>query len=251
MAGRLQGKTALVTAAGQGIGRATVEAYLQEGARVIATDINEAHLAELGALPGCTARKLDVTDGAAIAALAGEIGKVDILFNCAGYVDSGTILECGEEAWDFSFNLNVRSMYRLIRVFLPGMVAQGAGSIINMSSVASSIKGAPNRFVYGATKAAVIGMTKAIAADFVTKGVRCNAICPGTVESPSLQQRIEAQARDSGQSIAAVTAAFVARQPMGRVGSAAEIAALAVYLGSDESAFTTGTAQVIDGGWSN
>jgi 2-keto-3-deoxy-L-fuconate dehydrogenase len=251
MAGRLQGKTALITAAGQGIGRATVEAYLGEGAQVIATDINEAHLAELAALPGCIARKLDVTDGAAIAVLAGDIGKVDVLFNCAGYVDSGTILECSEEAWDFSFNLNVRSMYRLISALLPGMVAQGGGSIINMSSVASSIKGAPNRFVYGATKAAVIGMTKAIAADFVTKGIRCNAICPGTVESPSLQQRIEVQARDSGQSIDAVTAAFVARQPMGRVGRAAEIAALAVYLGSDESAFTTGTVQVIDGGWSN
>lgn len=251
MAGRLQGKTALVTAAGQGIGRATVEAYLQEGARVIATDINEAHLAELGALPGCTARKLDVTDGAAIAALAGEIGKVDILFNCAGYVDSGTILECGEEAWDFSFNLNVRSMYRLIRVFLPGMVAQGAGSIINMSSVASSIKGAPNRFVYGTTKAAVIGMTKSVAADFVTRGIRCNAICPGTVESPSLRQRIAEQAKAGGQSIEQVQAAFVSRQPMGRIGRTEEIAALAVYLASDESGFTTGTAQVIDGGWSN
>lgn len=251
MAGRLQGKTALITAAGQGIGRATVEAYLNEGAQVIATDINDTLLAALDLLPGCTARKLDVTDGAAIAALAKEIGTIDILFNCAGYVDSGSILECSEAAWDFSFDLNVRSMYRLISAFLPGMVAQGAGSIINMSSVASSIKGAPNRFVYGTTKAAVIGMTKAIAADFVTKGVRCNAICPGTVESPSLQQRIEAQARDSGQSIESVTAAFVARQPMGRVGRAAEIAALAIYLGSEESAFTTGTAQVIDGGWSN
>lgn len=251
MTGRLNGKTALITAAGQGIGRATVEAYLREGAQVIATDINEAHLSALDALPGCRARKLDVTDGAAITALANEIGRIDILFNCAGYVDGGSILECSEEAWDFSFDLNVRSMYRLIRAFLPGMIAQGTGSIINMSSVASSIKGAPNRFVYGATKAAVIGMTKAIAADFVTKGVRCNAICPGTVESPSLQQRIEAQAKDSGQSIESVTASFVARQPMGRVGRATEIAALAVYLGSDDSGFTTGTAQVIDGGWSN
>lgn len=246
--GRLAGKTALITAAGQGIGRATVEAFIREGARVIATDINPAQLATLS---GCTTRVLDVTDTAAIKALAAEIGAIDILFNCAGFVASGSILECDETAWDFSFNLNVRSMYQLIRAVLPGMLTRGGGSIINMSSVASSIKAAPNRFVYGTTKAAVIGMTKAIAADFITRGVRCNAICPGTVESPSLKQRIETQARDSGKTIAEVEAAFVARQPMGRVGRTDEIAALAVYLASDESAFTTGTAQVIDGGWSN
>jgi 2-keto-3-deoxy-L-fuconate dehydrogenase len=251
MTARLSGKTALITAAGQGIGRSTVEAYLAEGARVFATDINAAHVAALALLPGCDARRLDVTDRGAIAALIEEIGRVDILFNCAGFVDHGSILDCSEAAWDFSFNLNVRSMYRLIRSVLPGMLERRSGSIINMASVASSLKGAPNRFVYGTTKAAVIGLTKSVAADFITQGVRCNAICPGTVESPSLQERIETQARDSGQSIEAVSAQFVARQPMGRVGRTAEIAALAVYLGSDESGFTTGTAQVIDGGWSN
>ncbi len=246
--GRLAGKTALITAAGQGIGRATVEAFIREGAHVIATDINAAQLATLS---NCTTHVLDVTDNGAISALVAKIGTIDILFNCAGFVASGTILECDDEAWDFSFNLNVRSMYQLIRAVLPGMLNNGGGAIINMSSVASSIKAAPNRFVYGTTKAAVIGMTKAIAADFITQGVRCNAICPGTVESPSLKQRIETQARDSGKTIAEVEAAFVARQPMGRVGRTDEIAALAVYLASDESAFTTGTAQVIDGGWSN
>ncbi|UUZ76899.1 SDR family oxidoreductase [Polaromonas sp. P1(28)-13] len=248
MTSRLAGKTALITAAGQGIGRATVEAFVCEGARVIATDLNEA---QLSTLTSCSTRRLDVTDAAAVAALTREIGTIDVLFNCAGFVHDGSILECDEAAWDFSFDLNVRAMYRLMRAFLPGMLAKGGGSIINMASVASSIKGAPNRFVYGASKAAVIGMTKAVAADFVTQGVRCNAICPGTVESPSLRQRIEAQARETGQSLAAVEAAFVARQPMGRVGRTSEIAALAVYLASDESAFTTGTLQVIDGGWSN
>lgn len=248
MTQRLTNKTALVTAAGQGIGRATAEAFVREGARVIATDINQE---QLGTLTGCATRRLDVTDTAAIAALAKEIGKVDVLFNCAGFVHHGTILDCDEKAWDFSFELNVRSMYRMMRTFLPGMAEQRSGSIINMASVASSIKGAPNRFVYGATKAAVIGMTKAVAVDFVAKGIRCNAICPGTVESPSLRQRITDQARNSGQDRAAVEAAFVARQPLGRVGKADEIAALAVYLASDESAFTTGTTHVIDGGWSN
>jgi len=245
---RLAGKTALITAAGQGIGRATVEAFLREGARVIATDIDDAALA---ALPACEKHRLDVLDADAITELAAAIGTVDVLFNCAGYVAHGSILDCDEAAWDLSFNLNARAMYRLMRVFLPAMVAQGGGSIINMASAASSIKGVPNRFVYGASKAAVIGMTKSVAADFVTKGVRCNAICPGTVESPSLRARIEAQASDTGQSIAAVEAAFVARQPMGRVGKASEIAALVVYLAADESAFTTGTVQIIDGGWSN
>jgi 2-keto-3-deoxy-L-fuconate dehydrogenase len=245
---RLSNKTALITAAGQGIGRATAEAFIREGARVIAIDINQEQLATLS---GCDTRRLDVTDAAAIDALARDIGKVDVLFNCAGFVQHGTILECDDEAWDFSFDLNVRSMYRMIRAFLPGMLEQSSGSIINMASAASSIKGVPNRFVYGATKAAVIGMTKSIAADFVAKGIRCNAICPGTVESPSLRQRIADQARNNGQSITDVEAAFVARQPLGRIGKADEIAALAVYLASDESAFTTGATHVIDGGWSN
>ncbi|MGO4331675.1 SDR family oxidoreductase [Cupriavidus sp. 2TAF22] len=251
MSQRLAGKLALVTAAGQGIGRATAEAFLREGARVIAADIDEAAVEALSVLPGCTALRLDVTDAAAVRAVASQAGALDILFNGAGFVHHGTILECDEAAFDFSVNLNVRAMYSMMRAFLPAMVARRHGSIINMASVAGSIKGAPSRFVYGATKAAVIGMTKAVAADYVGHGIRCNAICPGTVESPSLRQRIADQAAAGGKSLAEVEAAFVARQPMGRIGSAAEIAALAVYLGSDESAFTTGTAQVIDGGWSN
>jgi len=249
---RLAGKTALVTAAGQGIGRATAEAFAREGARVIATDINDAALAELSRIPGITVQHLDVRDGAAVQSLVAGLGPLQILFNGAGFVHAGTILDCDDAAWDFSFDLNVRSMYRTIRAALPAMLAAGAGgSIINVASVAGSIKGAPNRFVYGTTKAAVIGLTKSVAADFVAKGIRCNAICPGTVESPSLRQRIEAQASASGQTVAQVEAAFVARQPIGRVGSTAEIAALAVYLASDESGFTTGTSQIIDGGWSN
>jgi 2-keto-3-deoxy-L-fuconate dehydrogenase len=248
---RLAGKTALVTAAGQGIGRATAEAFAREGARVIATDINTGTLAELARQASVTTRPLDVTDPAAVQALADEIGPVHVLFNGAGYVHSGSILDCDEAAWDFSFDLNVRSMYRLIRALLPGMLAQGGGSIINVASAASSIRGIPNRFVYGTTKAAVIGLTKAVAADFITRGIRCNAICPGTVETPSLRQRMQEQAASSGQSLAQVEAAFVARQPMGRLGTPAEIAALAVYLASDESAFTTGTTHVIDGGFSN
>ena len=249
MTGRLQGNTALVTAAGQGIGRATVAAFLREGAHVIATDIDAALLAELAHLPNCTAARLDVTDGAAILALAASTGPLDVLFNCAGFVAGGTILDCDEAGWDFSFDLNARAMYRTMRAFLPGMLAHGGGSIINMASVASSIKGLPNRFVYGASKAAVIGMTKAVAADFVTRGIRCNAICPGTVASPSLDARIAAQAEASGQDVAAVEAAFIARQPMGRVGRPEEVAALALYLASNESAFTTGMTHVIDGGW--
>lgn len=248
MSERLQGKTAIVTAAGQGIGRAVAEAFVREGANVLAVDINAA---ALQALSGCRTHVVDVTDGRAITALAQDAGPVNVLFNGAGFVHAGTILDCDEDAWDFSFDLNVRSMYRLIRACLPGMLARGGGSIVNMASVAGSIKGAPNRCAYGATKAAVIGLTKAVAADFVAQGIRCNAICPGTVESPSLHQRIEAQAAASGQTIAAVQAAFTARQPMGRIGRADEIAALAVYLASDESAFTTGTTQVIDGGWTN
>ncbi len=251
MSQRLAGKIALVTAAGQGIGRATAEAFLREGAQVYAADINAATLAELAALPGCTTLRLDVTDGAAVDAAARQIGRIDVLFNGAGFVHHGTILDCDEAAFDFSMNLNVRAMYRMMRAFLPAMLDAGGGSIVNMASVAGSIKGAPNRFVYGATKAAVIGMTKAVAADYITRGIRCNAICPGTVESPSLRQRIGNQAATGGKTLAQVEADFIARQPMGRIGTAAEIAALAIYLASDESAFTTGTAQVIDGGWSN
>jgi 2-keto-3-deoxy-L-fuconate dehydrogenase len=251
MTARLAGKSALVTAAGQGIGRATAEAFAREGAIVFAADIHEASLAELGAIAGIRPRRLDVTDRLAVEKTCAEIGPVDVLFNGAGYVHHGTILDCDEVAWDFSFDLNVRSMYRLIRATLPGMLAKGGGSIVNVSSAASSIKGVPNRFAYATTKAAVIGLTKSIAADFITRGIRCNAICPGTVESPSLRERIASQAKASGQTLAQVEAAFVARQPMGRLGRAEEIALLAVYLASDESAFTTGTAQVIDGGWSN
>ena len=251
MTQRLAGKTALLTAAGQGIGHATALAFLREGARVIATDINQELLDSLAAETGCEVARLDVRDPAAITALAQHIGPVNVLFNAAGFVDSGSVLDCDDAAFDFSMDLNVRAMYRMMRAFLPGMLAQASGSIINVASVASSIKGAPNRFIYGTTKAAVIGMTKAVAADFVAKGVRCNAICPGTVESPSLRARIAAQAASSGQTLQQVEAAFVARQPVGRLGRTEEIAALAVYLASDESAFTTGTVQVIDGGWSN
>ena len=248
---RLSGKTAVITAAAQGIGRATVEAYLAEGARVIATDINEILLAELAGLPNCTVRRLDVTSTAEVTALAAELGAIDVLFNCAGYVHHGAILDCDEDAWKFSFDLNVGSMYRTIRAFLPAMLANGGGSIINMASAASSIKGVPVRFAYGTTKAAVIGLTKSISADYVAQGIRCNAICPGTVESPSLRGRIADQASNSGKSDEDIRKMFVARQPIGRVGKAEEIAALAVYLGSDESGFTSGTNQIIDGGWSN
>lgn len=250
MTQRLAGKKAFVTAAGQGIGRAIAEAFVREGATVIATDLNEALLATLKS-PAITTRKLDVLDPAAIIAAAKELGPVNVLVNAAGFVHSGSVLECSEEDWNFAFDLNVRSQFRTIKAFVPGMLAGGGGSIINVASVAGSIKGAPNRFVYGSTKAAVIGLTKAVAADFITKGIRCNAICPGTVESPSLRDRIAAQAKASGQTLEQVEAAFVSRQPMGRLGRVEEIAALAVYLASDESSFTTGTAQVIDGGWSN
>ncbi|MBX3642529.1 MAG: SDR family oxidoreductase [Rubrivivax sp.] len=256
MGQRLAGKTALVTAAGQGIGRAVAEAFAREGAAVVATDIHDGSLAELARVPGIQARRLDVTDAAAIQTLAADLGAVQVLFNGAGFVHAGSVLECTEADWDFAFTLNVRSMYRLIHALLPAMLrhqeaGKGGASIINVASAASSIKGVPNRFVYATTKAAVIGLTKSVAADFITRGIRCNAICPGTVESPSLRQRIEAQARATGQTLAQVEAAFVARQPMGRLGTPAEIAALAVYLGSDESAFTTGTSQLIDGGWAN
>lgn len=240
---RLAGKTALVTAAAQGIGRATVEAFLSEGANVIAADINVAPLEDL---EGVTVRSLDVTDPEAVKAIAAEFPQVDVLYNCAGHVHAGTILDCDEEAWAFSNSLNVTAQYRMIRAFLPQMIAKGGASIINMSSVCSSIKAVPNRFAYGATKAAVIGLTKSVAADFVTQGIRCNAICPGTVETPSLLQRL----RDTGDFDKAY-AEFTARQAMGRFGRPNELAALAVYLASDESAFTTGTINVIDGGWVN
>lgn len=254
---RLQGKRALVTAAAQGIGRATALAFAREGAQVLAADINDAALQALGDdAPGRIAiLRLDVTDADAIGKLAAAHADAgsgfDVIFNCAGVVHAGNVLECSEDDWTFAWQLNVTSMYRLSRSLLPGMLARGGGSIINMSSVASSIKGVPNRFAYGVTKAAVIGLSKAIAADFVGQSIRCNAICPGTVESPSLQQRIAAQAQAQGNSSEAVRAGFVARQPMGRLGRPEEIAALAVYLASDESAFTTGTCQVVDGGWSN
>jgi len=253
---RLQGKRVLVTAAGQGIGRASALMFAREGAQVLAADINLGSLAETAGAASAAGHplrtvRLDVTDAAAVAALAQAEQSFDALFNCAGFVHHGSILDCSEQDWDFSWDLNVSSMYRLIRALLPGMLAKGGGSIINMASAASSVKGVPNRFVYGATKAAVIGLTKAVAADFVAKGIRCNAICPGTVESPSLRQRIAEQARLQDVDIAQIEAAFVARQPMGRVGKAEEIAALALYLASDESAFTTGAIHVIDGGWSN
>lgn len=246
MAHRLEGKSALVTAAAHGIGRETALLFAAEGARVLATDIDTRALTAITEkTPGIRVASLDVTDGGAIQAFAERADAIDVLFNCAGYVHQGTILECTEEDWQFSFDLNVRSMYRTIRAFLPGMLARGRGSIVNMASVASSVRGVPNRFVYGATKAAVIGLTKSVAADFVGKGIRCNAICPGTVDTPSLQRRIEA----SGDPTTA-RANFIGRQPIGRLGTAREIAALALYLASDESGFTTGAVHVIDGGWS-
>ncbi len=241
---RLAGKTALITAAGQGIGRATAELFAAEGARVIASDINDASLTELGGIAGIEPLKLDVTDNEAVTAAAADLPNLDILFNCAGYVAGGSILECEEQDWDFSFDLNVKAMFRLIRLTLPGMLEAGGGSIINMSSVASSMKGVPNRFAYCSSKAAVIGLTKSVAADFVTQGIRCNAICPGTVDSPSLHERLRA----TGDYDQAMTD-FIARQPMGRIGTAEEIAELALYLASDASKYTSGQPFAIDGGW--
>lgn len=254
--GRVAGKTIALTAAGQGIGRASALALAREGARVWASDINPDALASLAAEAvgeGLEIQQavVDVRRQADVEAFAHEVGAVDGLFNCAGFVASGNILECSEADWDFSMDLNVKAMYRTIRAFLPGMLEQGGGSIINMSSAASSVKGVPNRFIYGTSKAAVIGLSKSVAADFVNRGIRCNAICPGTVDSPSLHERIGTQARQSGQTVEAVRAAFIARQPVGRVGRVEEVAALVVYLASDESSFTTGTIQMIDGGWSN
>jgi 2-keto-3-deoxy-L-fuconate dehydrogenase len=246
MANRLQGKRALVTAAGQGIGRATALAFAVEGARVIATDINAATLKDLASAHApIDTRLLDVTDANAIDAAARSIGAVDVLFNCAGFVHHGTILDCAPHAWTASIDLNLGSMYRMIRAFLPHMLDAGRGNIINMSSIVSSVRGAPNRFVYGVTKAGVIGLTKSVAADYVARGIRCNAICPGTVATPSLEDRINAFADP-----VAARADFIKRQPMGRLGTAAEIALLAAYLASDESAYTTGAIHVIDGGWS-
>lgn len=242
--GRLTGKRVLITAAGQGIGRATAEMFAAEGASVIATDINDAALSELSVIEGITAEKLDVLDAEAVTAMVATVEPLDVLFNCAGFVANGTILDCDEAEWDFSFNLNVKAQYRMIKLVLPGMIKQGGGSIINMSSVASSIKGVPNRTVYCASKAAVLGLTKAVAADFVTDKIRCNAICPGTVDSPSLHERLRA----TGDYEASLKE-FIARQPLGRVGTTNEIAALALYLASDDSAFTTGQGHIVDGGW--
>ena len=249
---RLRNKTCVITAAAQGIGQATALAFAKEGAKVIATDINVELLKQLQVKePSITIEYLDVTNKQQIIDFAKKYENVDVLFNCAGWVPAGNILECDEVQWNKAFQLNVDSMYDMIRAFLPAMLKHKAGSIINMSSAASSIKGVPNRFAYSATKAAVLGMTKAIAADYITQGIRCNAICPGTVESPSLHQRIEVQAQEQNKTVDEVYQQFVSRQPMGRIGKAEEIAALALYLASDESAFTTGTINMIDGGWSN
>ncbi len=243
MPGRLSGKLAFVTAAAQGIGRATAQAFAREGAKVIATDINDEKLAALSSGSNIETRRLDVLDDGAVRNMAASVGSPDILFNCAGFVHHGTILDCTDDDWAFSFNLNVRSAYVVTRTFLPGMISNGGGSIINVASVSGSIKGIPNRFVYGATKAAVIGMTKSLAIDFVRNNIRVNAICPGTVDTPSLGDRIRAQGDESK-----ARAEFVARQPMGRLATAEEIAEMAVYLASDEAQFVTGQNMIIDGG---
>lgn len=242
---RLKGKVCVVTAAGQGIGLATARAFAKEGASVWATDVDAAKLKPLSGTAGVQTRRLDVLDKQAISALAKEVGSADVLFNCAGFVHHGAVLDATDEQWQFAFDLNVRSMFWTIQAFLPGMLAKGKGSIVNMSSAASSIKGAALRCIYGTTKAAVIGLTKSVAADYVSKGIRCNAICPGTVQTPSLDERISALGggADARQF-------FLQRQPAGRFGSAEEVAALAIYLASDEAAFTTGSINVIDGGWS-
>jgi len=249
MALRLQGKLALITAAGQGIGRAIAEAFAAEGARVIATDLEEK---KLEGIKSVKRRKLDVRSTAAIEALAKEtateFGALDVLVNCAGYVHHGSVLDCSEQDWDFSFDLNVKSMHRMIKAFLPSMLQKKAGSIVNISSAVSSIRGVPDRYAYGATKAAVIGLTKAVAADFIRQGIRANAICPGTIESPSLEDRIKDRSRATGKSLAEVEKAFVERQPLGRLGRPEEVAALAVFLASDESSYITGQPHLVDGG---
>ena len=250
MAERLKGKIALVTAAGQGIGRAMAEAFVAEGAKVVATDLDAR---KLEGIKGAELRKLDVRSTADVEALsadlAGTVGTVDVLANCAGFVHHGSVLDCSENDWDFSFDLNVKSMHRTLRAFLPGMLRKGSGSIINIASGASSVRGLPNRYAYGATKAAVIGLTKAVAADFIKQGIRANAICPGTIESPSLDERIAALSQSTGQPISAVRQAFIDRQPMGRLGTAHEVAMLAVYLASDEASYTTGQIHLVDGGF--
>jgi len=243
---RLHGKTALVTAAGQGIGRAIAEAFVREGARVFATDLDAA---KLDGLERAERRRLDVLSSEDVAHLVAEAGPFDILVNAAGFVHHGTVLDCSDRDWDFSFDLNVKSMHRTIKAVLPGMLEKGGGSIVNIASGASSVRGIPNRYVYGATKAAVIGLTKAVAADFIKRGIRANAICPGTIQSPSLDERISAQAESSGQSLGAVRQAFIDRQPMGRLGTPEEVAALAVYLASDEASYTTGHIHLVDGGF--
>ncbi|MFZ4532008.1 MAG: SDR family oxidoreductase [Alsobacter sp.] len=246
MAGRLKGKVAVITAAGQGIGRAIAEAYVAEGATVWATDRD---VDKLDGIARAKRRKLDVLSDRQIAAFADKVGPIDILVNAAGYVHHGTILDCDDKAWDFSFDLNVRSMHRMIKAFLPGMLAKGQGTIVNIASGAGSVRGIPNRYVYGATKAAVIGLTKAVAADFIRKGIRSNAICPGTIESPSLDDRIATLARDTNQPVETVRQAFVDRQAIGRLGKPEEVAAMAVYLGGDEASYTTGQIFLVDGGF--
>jgi 2-keto-3-deoxy-L-fuconate dehydrogenase len=249
MSNRLQGKIALVTAAGQGIGRAIAESFIAEGAAVIATDLAEDKLAGLKAK---LSRKLDVRALADIEALSRDIGRelgaLDILINCAGYVHQGTVLDCTDKDWDFSFDLNVKSMHRTIKTFLPAMLEKKSGSIVNISSAVSSIRGVPNRYAYGATKAAVIGLTKSVAADFIKQGIRCNAVCPGTIESPSLDDRITALSQQTGRSLDAIQKDFIARQPMGRLGTPAEVAALVLFLASDEASYITGQAHLVDGG---
>jgi 2-keto-3-deoxy-L-fuconate dehydrogenase len=249
MAGRLQGKLALVTAAGQGIGRAIAEALAAEGARVIATDVDDG---KLEGLKSVKRNKLDVRSSEAVEAMAKlvatEFGALDVLVNCAGYVHHGSVLDCTEKDWDFSFDLNVKSMHRTIKAFLPAMLEKKTGAIVNISSAVSSIRGVPNRYVYGASKAAIIGLTKAVAADFIRQGIRANAICPGTIESPSLEGRIKDQSQATGKSLAEVEQAFIERQPMGRLGRPEEVAALAVFLASDEASYITGQAHLVDGG---